>query len=194
MTTESELIRRYEGVFSKEKCRKIMRHLDYLENNNLLFYDKRNLHMEDHLTLNATLDYEIDLTATTRVAEEILPMLKKPVDDYLEAVSILKSSRFLCYDCKIKKIPQGGGFHNWHFENGVIGATPRTFVIQVYLNDDFEGGETEFLYQNRREQAVQGDVLIFPAGFTHTHRGNPPIGGTKYLATTWAIIQPSDDN
>lgn len=150
--------------------------------------------MEDHLTLNATLDYEIDLTATTRVAEEILPMLKKPVDEYLETVSILKSSRFLCYDCKIKKIPQGGGFHNWHFENGVIGATPRTFVIQVYLNDDFEGGETEFLYQNRREQAVQGDVLIFPAGFTHTHRGNPPIGGTKYLATTWAIIQPPDDN
>ena len=194
MTSESELIRRYKGVFSKEICKKIMRHLDYLENNSLLYYDKRNLHMEDHLTLNATLDYEIDLTATTRVAEEILPMLKKPVDEYLETVSILKSSRFLCYDCKIKKIPQGGGFHNWHFENGVIGATPRTFVIQVYLNDDFEGGETEFLYQNRREQAVQGDVLIFPAGFTHTHRGNPPIGGTKYLATTWAIIQPPDDN
>ena len=40
-------------------------------------------------------------------------------------------------------------------------------MIQVYLNDNFEGGETEFLYQNRREQAVQGDVLIFPAGYTH---------------------------
>ena len=194
MTSESELIRRYKGVFSKDDCNKIIKHLDYLENNSLLFYDRRNLHMEDHMTLNATLDYEIDLTATTRVAEEILPRLKNPVDEYLEAVSILKSSKFLCYDCKIKKIPQGGGFHNWHFENGVIGATPRTFVIQVYLNDDFEGGETEFLYQNRREQAVQGDVLIFPAGFTHTHRGNPPIGGTKYLATTWAIIQPPDEN
>ena len=194
MTSESELIRRYRGAFSKETCEKIIKHLDYLENNSLLFHDKRNLHMEDHMTLNATLDYEIDLTATTRVAEEILPKLQKPIDEYLEAVSILRSSRFLCYDCKIKKIPQGGGFHNWHFENGVIGATPRTFVIQVYLNDDFEGGETEFLYQNRREQAVQGDVLIFPAGFTHTHRGNPPIGGTKYLATTWAIIQPPDDN
>ena len=194
MTSESELIRRYKGVLSKDDCNKIIKHLDYLENNSLLFYDRRNLHMEDHMTLNATLDYEIDLTATTRVAEEILPRLKNPVDEYLEAVSILKSSKFLCYDCKIKKIPQGGGFHNWHFENGVIGATPRTFVIQVYLNDDFEGGETEFLYQNRREQAVAGDVLIFPAGFTHTHRGNPPIGGTKYLATTWAIIQPSDDN
>ena len=48
MTTESELIRRYKGVFSKETCEKIIKHLDYLENNSLLFHDKRNLHMEDH--------------------------------------------------------------------------------------------------------------------------------------------------
>jgi quercetin dioxygenase-like cupin family protein len=57
------------------------------------------------------------------------------------------------------------------------------------VNDDFEGGETEFLYQNRREEAVAGDVLIFPAGFTHTHRGNPPIGGHKYLITSWGYMQ-----
>ena len=61
--------------------------------------------------------------------------------------------------------------------------------MQLYLNDDFEGGETEFLYQNRRELPVAGDVIIFPAGYTHTHRGNPPIGGTKYIATSWGITQ-----
>ena len=65
----------------------------------------------------------------------------------------------------------------------------RQFVVQVYLNDDFDGGETEFLYQQRREQAVAGDVLIFPKTFTHTHRGNPPLGGTKYIATSWGVIQ-----
>ena len=65
-------------------------------------------------------------------------------------------------------------------------------VIQLYLNDDFQGGETEFLYQNRREEATAGDVLIFPAGFTHTHRGNPPIGGEKYIATSWGIVQAND--
>ena len=62
-------------------------------------------------------------------------------------------------------------------------------MIQVYLNDDFDGGETEFLYQQRREQAVEGDVLIFPASYTHTHRGNPPIGNSKYIATSWGILQ-----
>ena len=83
----------------------------------------------------------------------------------------------------------GGGFHAWHFETGGIVNTHRTFVVQLYVNDDFEGGETEFLYQNRREEAVAGDVLIFPAGYTHTHRGNPPIGGHKYLITSWGYMQ-----
>ena len=57
------------------------------------------------------------------------------------------------------------------------------------MNDNFEGGETEFLYQNRREEAVEGDVLIFPSAYTHTHRGNPPMGNVKYLATSWGVIQ-----
>jgi hypothetical protein len=53
------------------------------------------------------------------------------------------------------------------------------------LNDNFEAGETEFLYQQYRYKPKMGDVIIFPAAFTHTHRGNPPIGGTKYIITGW---------
>ena len=115
--------------------------------------------------------------------------MKVCIDEYINMFSLLQHSEFTVYDCKLKKIPVGGGFHSWHYENGSYISAPRSFVIQVYLNDEFEGGETEFLYQNLREEAVTGDVIIFPAGFTHTHRGNPPIGGTKYIATTWAVVQ-----
>ena len=43
-------------------------------------------------------------------------------------------------------------------------------MIQLYLNDNFEGGETEFLYQNRRELPKQGDVLIFLRIYTYSSR------------------------
>ena len=43
----------------------------------------------------------------------------------------------------------------------------------------------EFLYQSKRFQPKRGQVLIWPGGFTHTHRGNPPLSGEKYIATSW---------
>ena len=189
MTTEFELIRRYRGAFTSEECDKLIDYIDNFEKTNLLVYDTENLHQVDNKTINIS---NYDFPAYSQLATDILTKFKPCVDEYIQTFSVLLKSKFLIYDCKLKKIPIGGGFHNWHYENGIIGATPRQFVIQLYLNDDFQGGETEFLYQNRREEATAGDVLIFPAGFTHTHRGNPPIGGEKYIATSWGIVQAND--
>ena len=65
----------------------------------------------------------------------------------------------------------------------------RAFVVQLYLNDIEEGGETEFLYIGKRIPARAGRLIIFPAGFTHAHRGNPPLGQTKYICSSWGIVQ-----
>ena len=111
------------------------------------------------------------------------------MDNYLQDYSLLGDSNFLLYDVKAKRIPIGGGFHQWHYENAAFCTATRRFVVQAYLNTIDEGGETEFLYQNRRINAVQGTVVIWPAGFTHVHRGNPPIGQDKYILTTWGMLQ-----
>jgi hypothetical protein len=190
MTTESDLIRRYRGAFSHDECKKIIEYIDEFEKNKLLAYDKGSLHDVDHSTVNLSCQY--DFPMSSKLSRDIIPNFEPCVEEYLETVSILKGCQFLIYDLKLKKIPMGGGFHSWHFENGSLAYMQRTFVIQLYLNDEFEGGETEFLYQNRREEAKAGDVLIFPCAFTHTHRGNPPIGGTKYLVTSWGLIQNAE--
>ena len=189
MAIESDLIRRYRGAVTPDECIEIISHIDYLEKNNIMTYDKKSLHNQDHKSINIAHDWSVDLPAYSRLSELIIPRLQPCVDEYLTAFSVLKQCKFLLYDLKIKKIPIGGGFHSWHFENGGIPYSQRIFVCQLYLNDNFNGGETEFLYQNRREVAVAGDVIMFPAGFTHTHRGNPPLGNSKYIATSWGILQ-----
>ena len=55
----------------------------------------------------------------------------------------------------------------------------------LYLNTVEEGGETEFLYQSVRFKPVKNTLLIWPAGYTHTHRGNPPLSNEKYIVTGW---------
>lgn len=40
----------------------------------------------------------------------------------------------------------------------------------LYLNNVPDGG-TEFKYQNIITPAVKGNLIIWPADFTHTHKG-----------------------
>ena len=63
----------------------------------------------------------------------------------------------------------------------VFGAT-----WMLYLNTVQEGGETEFLYKSLRVQPKAGRFVLWPSGYTHTHRGNPPLNQDKYILTGWA--------
>jgi len=85
---------------------------------------------------------------------------------------------------KIQKTFPSGGYHTWHCENNFL-FRERVGVFTIYLNDVKEGGETEFLYQSLRIKPTQGTTTIFPASYTHTHRGNPPLSETKYIITGW---------
>ena len=138
---------------------------------------------EDHKVINVTHDY--DFSASSRLADEIFPKLKPCVDEYLQAFDVLGQRKFLLYDLKLKEIPAGGGFHAWHYENGALDVAARQFVVQIYLNDDFDGGETEFLYQKCRFKPEKNTMLVWPSQFTHIHRGNPPLSNDKYIITGW---------
>jgi hypothetical protein len=85
---------------------------------------------------------------------------------------------------KIQKTEPGEGYHGWHCESSYPHVN-RILAYTISLNDVDEGGETEFLYQHYRLKQKKGSLTFFPAGFTHTHRGNPPLSGTKYIMTGW---------
>jgi hypothetical protein len=103
---------------------------------------------------------------------------------YFEHYPVLKNGRYFHLNCKFQRTRPGEGYHDWHYENNGDTAY-RKIVTMLYLNDVDEGGETEFLYLHRRIKPRQGRLLVFPAGFTHTHRGNPPLSGDKYVLTSW---------
>lgn len=86
---------------------------------------------------------------------------------------------------KIQKTLPGEGYHQWHFESDSRERSGRVASWGLYLNTVEEGGETEWLYQSVRVPATKGTLAIWPAGYTHTHRGNPPLSNEKYLLTGW---------
>lgn len=89
-----------------------------------------------------------------------------------------------------------GGYPYWHCElyprDRDAECLHRTLLWTIYLNEEFDEGETEFLYQNRKIKPRTGSLLIAPAAFTHTHRGNRPQRGDKYIATSWVLFRRAE--
>lgn len=89
-----------------------------------------------------------------------------------------------------------GGYPYWHSE--VYPQLPdndplhRILLFMYYLNDVEEGGETEFYYQEKKVKPQKGTMVIAPAYFTHTHRGNVPISNDKYILTSWVLFNRAE--
>lgn len=95
-----------------------------------------------------------------------------------------------------KYLAGSGGYPHWHSEISPRDAQAETLhrvlLYTIYLNDVPAAGETEFVYQGRKIAPRAGTLLLAPAGFTHTHRGNTPVGGDKYIATSWILFQRAE--
>lgn len=95
-----------------------------------------------------------------------------------------------------KYLADVGGYPYWHCEHYPRDASAeslhRVLLWSIYLNDGFAAGETEFVYQDRRVAPQTGALVIAPAFFTHTHRGNRPQGRDKYIATSWILFNRAE--
>jgi hypothetical protein len=79
------------------------------------------------------------------------------------------------------------GYFAWHTERAcnIYPVNNRHLVFMTYLNDVDDGGETEFYYQKLKVKAEKGKTVIFPADWTHTHKGITSPTENKYIITGW---------
>jgi len=93
--------------------------------------------------------------------------------------------KLITQNFKVHFVEPTEGYHSWHQERGTWDTMVQELVWMIYIEVPPEGGETEFLFQSVRVKPERGKLLIWPAFWTHHHRGNPPIGGNKMYVTGW---------
>lgn len=159
-----------------------------------LHNDSKAIKNKHDLELNFGSDDDAILRSFKNSNGEYLPTTKTIIDclqdcfdRYVEHYAVLTEPdhdmRGSCI--KMQKTRPGGGYHVWHSEQSCI-EQQRVLVWTIYLNDIDEAGETEFLYQKFRLPPKKDSCAIFPAAFTHTHRGNVVHGEKdKYILTGW---------
>ena len=178
----------FKNAFTKEFCEQVIKQYEDMADSGhgqTRFATENALrtHKDDTQVFADDIDY-IPLRKATKEFNELFWQKYFPI--YEQEYSALKESgRHTNYAFKIQKTKIGGGYHVWHYESCNRENCHRLLTWILYLNDVHEGGETEFLYQHMRVKPEQGTLVIWPAAFTHTHRGNPPLSNEKYIVTGW---------
>ena len=133
----------------------------------------------------------MDLSVGARNADNVIGVyqfnLQKCLQQYLTKYEYANETKRFTIDenYQFQKYPINGGFKKWHFENtGRDHHALRHLVFMTYLNDVEDGG-TEFYYQGIKTKAEKGLTLIWPAQWTHTHRGIISTTKEKMIITGW---------
>ena len=181
----------FDGLFPPEYCKKWIEYFDKIDASGMSYSRVQGMDRPSHVNKDQAVDFP---NCSIYTNEE----LRIECNDfntgfwnvcyklYVEKYSVLQNADpHKIYTIKIQKTSPGGGYHAWHAEDATRYHSLRILTFILYLNDVDDGGETEFLYLSKRVQPKTGRMVIWPAGFTHTHRGNPPLKGDKYIVTGW---------
>ncbi|NBU34028.1 2OG-Fe(II) oxygenase [bacterium] len=106
---------------------------------------------------------------------------------------------------QVVKYPQGG-FFNPHYDPCVGDIEfckrmnekggPRYMTLLVYLNDDYEGGETAFPKLDKSVKPQKGKAVVFfntdnegKILENSMHGGNPVSNGNKWICNKWVRME-----
>lgn len=70
-----------------------------------------------------------------------------------------------------------------HYDSST--QTGRIISAVCYLNDDFDGGELEFVNFGVKIKPEKGMLILFPSNFAYSHVAHSVYNGSKYALVTW---------
>lgn len=87
----------------------------------------------------------------------------------------------------LQRYQSGQHFQKVHTERSSLSNLHRLFAWMTYLNDvdSDDGGTTVFSHYSLEIQPKRGLTLIWPAEWTHAHRGSVLRKNSKYIITGW---------
>ena len=96
----------------------------------------------------------------------------------------------------IQRYKSGQHFQKVHSERTGLNTLHRVFAWMTYLNDvDIkDGGSTFFSHYGLEIQPRKGLTLIWPAEWTHAHKGNLLKADSKYIITGWMHFPNNSDS
>mgnify|MGYP001378130040 CR=1 FL=1 len=178
-------IRIYDNALTSYQCKEIIK---WTENQDLI----RGGLLNKNISLKDKNSWDIPYEKTTFSNKTFIDLmiydsLGKGISNYRESYPEIDSIASWRIDdgFHIQKYNPGGGFFTLHCENGGETSIKRVLAWMIYLNTVTDKGGTYFSSYNKTIRAKEGRLVIWPAYFTHHHKGVVSKTQTKYIATGW---------
>ena len=182
-------IEEYPNAFSQEYCDKVIARFEQMAKVNQVDGSGKSLrhNADSRVVYDWAPHYNMIYHDPDLVTEFYETVNKIYFDQYVKKYGILKEgvAKHTPKGMSVQKNGPKEGYHVWHVESESLESSSRVSVYMLYLNTIKEVGTTEFLYQGIKTTPVAGKLVIFPALWTHPHRGNPIYDGYKYIITGW---------
>jgi hypothetical protein len=120
--------------------------------------------------------------------EEVRANLEEVIDSYLWHWDLDPHSR---ESLRITRFEPNGEYFGMHPDDSF--ATPRTTSLVYYPNDDYEGGELEFIHFGVKIKPKAGQLFLFPAGYSYEHKIYPVTGGNYRRTMVTFFNQMTED-
>lgn len=153
----------------------------------LIDYTQMGLKSSSILNLTGGVDDKIRMSKSMTIETDNHPI----VDDILSKVSkLLKVPKCNLENLQVTKY-ETGGYYKPHLDSKEP-ETIRPHTVIIYLNDDYNGGETCFPKLNKTFKLNRGDALVFDnydtmGNYTLSslHSGEMVTSGEKWICTSW---------
>lgn len=142
--------------------------------------------------MSMDLDLSGEVGLESGIDQELYRLVGRAFNTYVDMFGVLKA--FSVYDTGyfLTRYSKGEGFYDWHIDAGNDATINRLFSCLIYLNTVNDGGQTEFFYQKTNVKPMKGRLILFPASWTHLHKGSVPVSEDKYIMTTFLTHKVSN--
>jgi len=179
MKKHTNYIIEYENFVSEEKIDEIL-HLckTYVLKKNIIFDERNKNRSNDAHYLASYNDSVIQYLNKQCSIVGYQALLKYYKDCSLIKYSIMHEYGFLSN--YVYRFYDTNDQYNWHIDKSHTDIELKISFI-LYLNDDFEGGNTLFLNDKLKVTPKKGSALLFPCGPYFLHKSTPVKSGQKHI-------------
>ena len=178
-----DFIEIYDHALSQKECEILINHFEKSNEVQYGLIADGSYYPDRKKCLQIKLDLNDSSPSSNIVREKLSLYLNQYRKKYSLELENTQHWNFFPYAAFQKYDGKEDGFKTWHCEHGDGESdSKRIMAWMFYLNDAKCG--TEF-YNSPTIKAKRGRCVIWPAFWTHVHKGVTPNIGLKYIVTGW---------